>query len=97
MDTRRTSRGIFGNHSEDRLADLFGGLPSPDLLPSSGDQFPIHLKTCPLPTDHRLGRDNDKRLFPLRLKSTHGNPEKLVEDAGARPRAAALQHGELLP
>lgn len=26
-----------------------------------------------------------------------GNPEKLVEDAEDRPRAAPLQHGELLP
>lgn len=50
-----------------------------------------------MPTDHRLGRDHDERLFPLRPKSTDGNPEKLVEDAEARPRAAPLQHGELLP
>src|SRR5487761_52160 len=97
VDARRSPGRILTNHSEDQLANLLRSLCSPNWPPDFRDQPPIHLKTGPVPTDHRLGRDHDERLFPLRPKSTDGNPEKLVEDAEARPRAAPLQHGELLP
>jgi hypothetical protein len=50
-----------------------------------------------VPTDHSFRCDYDERLLPPGPEPTNGNPEKLVEDAKARPRAAPLQHGELLP
>jgi len=97
MDARRSPSPILGHHSEDQFANLFRSLSSPDLPPDLRDRPPIHLKTSPVPADHRLGRDHDERLFPLRPKSTDGNPEKLVENAEPWPRTAPLQHDELLP
>ena len=97
MDARSSPRWVFRNHSEDQLANLLRRLSSPNLLPGSGDQPPVQTKTGSVPPDYSLGCNHDERSFPLLPKSTDGNPEKLVEDAETRPRAAPLQHGELLP
>jgi hypothetical protein len=97
MNPRCSPSRILVHDPEDQLANFLRSLSSPNLPPDFRDQPPIHLKTGPVPTDHGFGRDHDERLFPLWPESTDGNPEELVEDAEARPRATPLQHSELLP
>jgi hypothetical protein len=96
VDARCAPRWILNNHPEDQLPNLHRCLSSSNPHPNSGDQPPIRTKTRPVPADHRLRRDHDERLFPLRPKSTGGDPEKLVKAAEAGPRAASLQDEELL-
>jgi hypothetical protein len=59
-------------------------------------EFGAAALTSPVPTDHRLGRNDDESLFSLRPELMHDNPEELVEQVQVWPRSAPLQHGELL-
>jgi hypothetical protein len=97
MDARRSPGRILGHDSEDQLANFLRSLPSSNLPPDLRDQPPIRLKTVPVPTDHCFRRDHNERLLPLGPKPTDRDPEELVQDTEYGPRAAPLQHGELLP
>jgi hypothetical protein len=96
MDARRTPRRIFGNHSEDQLANFFGDPSSPDLLTNSGDQFPIQTEPRSMPTDNSFGGDDDESLFTSRPESTNGDPEEPVDECQPWPRMPTFQDRELL-
>jgi hypothetical protein len=96
MDARRTPRRIFGNHSEDQLANFIGDPSSPDLLANSRDQLPIQPEPRSVPTDNSFWRDDDESLFPSCPESTNGDPEEPVDECQPRPRMPTFQDRELL-
>ena len=88
---------VVSDHPKDQLPNLLSRLSSSNLSPDSGDQPPEHTKTSPVPADDGFGRNDEKRLFPSRPDPPSDYPEDLVEEAQARARMSAFQHGELLP
>jgi hypothetical protein len=64
MYPRRSPGWVLGNHLEDQLPNLLRRPSSSNLRPDSGDQPPIHSRTCPVPTDYGFRRDDDESLFP---------------------------------
>ena len=96
MDAWRSPSGVFRNHAEDQLPQLLRRRPSPNRLPDSGDQPPIHAKAGPVPADNSLRNDDDDRPLPSRPQPTDGNPEELVKQTESRPRMTPFQHGQLL-
>lgn len=70
---------------------------SPCGLSDSGDQTPVKMESFPVPTDNGFGCDHDEGLFPLRPKSTSGDPEELADQRQVRSRTPTFQYGGLLP
>src|SRR5258708_14351496 len=77
MYPRRSPGWVLGNHLVDQLPNLLRRPSSSNLRPDSGDQPPIHSRTCPVPTHYGFRRDDDESLFPSRPESTNDDPEEL--------------------
>src|SRR5271166_5819855 len=65
MYPRRSPGWVLSDHPKDQLANLLRRLSSSNLRPNSGDQPPVHTKTCPVPADDSFRCDDDQGLFPF--------------------------------
>ena len=90
-------RGVFGDHTQDQVANPLREPLSAARLPHPGDQLPIESKTGPVPTDHRFRSDQDKRLFATGPEATNTKPKQFVNHSKFRTRVSPLQHNELMP
>ena len=64
MDPRCSPGWVLNDHPEDQFPNFLRRLFPSDLPPDSGDQPPVHTKTCPVPADNSFRRDDDESLFP---------------------------------
>ena len=64
MNPRRSPSWVLNDHPEDQFPNLLRCLFPSDLPPDSGDQPPIHTKTCPVPAGDSFRRDDDESFFP---------------------------------
>jgi hypothetical protein len=94
---RRSPGWILGNHPEDQISNLFREPSPPCRLSGPGDQAPIETEACPMPSNHRLRRDDNQSFFPGGPEPVGNDPEEFVEAAQHRSRVATFQYGELLP
>jgi hypothetical protein len=94
---RRSPGWILGNHPENQISNLFREPSPPCRLSGPGDQAPIETEACPMPSNHRLRRDDNQSFFPGGPEPVGNDPEEFVEAAQHRSRVATLQYGELLP
>jgi hypothetical protein len=97
MDPRCSPGWVVSDHPKDQLPDLLRRWSSSNLHPNSGDQRPVDTKTRRVPADDSFGRNDEKGLLPSRPDPPSDYPEELIEEAQARARMSAFQHGELLP
>jgi hypothetical protein len=96
VDARRAPSRVLGDHAEDQIPYLLGGLFSPTVPPDSRNQPPIKTKADSVPTDHCFRRDDDEGLLPTGPDSPSNCPEEPVEAAKARAWMVPFQHDKLL-
>ncbi len=97
VDAGSTPSRVLVDHAEDQGPDLFRELFSTNLLSHFREEAPVHAEASPVPTDHGLRGDDNKRSLPGGPKPASEHPEEFVERAELGPGMLALQYGELLP
>ena len=90
VNARGSPNRILGDHAENQIPYLLGGLFSPTVPLDSRNQPPIKTKSNSVPADHCFRRDDDEGLLPTGPDSTSNCPEKPVESAKPRPWMAPL-------
>jgi hypothetical protein len=71
---------IFGDHCEDRIANLLRDSTSATAWPPSSRQTtPVQLKSGSVPLNNGFGTDEEERLVPIGPDQPSGDPEQFVE------------------
>jgi hypothetical protein len=70
--------------------------PASNLRPNSGDQSPVHTKSCLMPTDDSFRCDDRGELVSILTRSAERLPIRAYRKPETRARMSALQRDELL-
>jgi len=93
----RSPGWILGNYPEDQISNLPRNSSPACWFSDPGDQAPVETEACPMPSNHRLRRDDDQSFFPGGPELMGSDPEEFVEQIEPCPRMSTFQNGELLP
>ena len=96
VNSWRSPRRIIGHHVKYQIADFFRDALSPDHATCPRDRAPVELESSTMPGSGRIGKDEEKLLFPVRPKPTQQNPEQLIERRDVWSRMLLLKNSELL-
>jgi hypothetical protein len=97
VDTRRSPRRIFRDHSENQIANFLGDELSARHKAQSRNGSRIHREAGSVPADDRLGAHEDEGLLPSGPDSSCENPEEPVKEPDVWSRMAPFEDRELLP
>ena len=97
VNPRRAPGGIFGDHFEDKFAQILADSLSSHASRVTREPSPVHTEACTMPADNSLRAHQYQRPLPAGPKSLNCNPEQFVEGRYSRFGSAAFQYGELLP
>jgi hypothetical protein len=78
MDARRASHRILSFHAADQVSDFFCHLRTPHWLPA-GSPCPEQAVSGAMPTDYRIGLDENERFGPVGPDPTNDHPEQAIE------------------
>jgi hypothetical protein len=95
LDARGAPRWILPGHLPDQIANL-GVNPWPANPGGSGLPSPVEPETLPMPTDDRVGLDNDENRPPSLPQSGKPDPEYAVALAQSGALGLLLQDRQLL-
>jgi hypothetical protein len=93
----RSPGWILGNYPEDHISNLPRNSSPACWFSDPGDQAPVETEACPMPSNHRLRRDDDQSFFPGGPELMDSDPEGFVEQIEPWAPMSTFQNGELLP
>src|SRR4051812_129776 len=97
MNPRSTPAWVVPTHGPNQLPHLWRH-SGPTGLPTVYPPPPEQTKALPVPSDDRLGFDNDQSGFPVRPQVPQPDPEDSIGGRQLEPFwRRTPQHGELLP
>jgi hypothetical protein len=97
MNPRRSPGFVFGHHTEDEFTQFPVQALSSRTLATPGKPGPIEPEASSMPTDKRLGSNEDQGPFPPRPGAPQHNPEESVGIRKTRPWAMSREDQNLLP
>ena len=97
MNARCAPGAILGDHAKDEGPQFLVHAFSSHTLATAGEPGPIELEPSAMPTNDRLGLNDEERLLPARPEFAEGNPKQPIWSGKSRLWMPMCQDFELLP
>jgi hypothetical protein len=96
VDAWRAPGWVFGDHSEDEVAQFLADASSSSAVAMAREPRPIQLEPCPMPANDGLRLNKDQCPLPSRPKPLQDHPKDFVRCGESRLRMPLFQNGKLL-
>src|ERR1017187_3199543 len=97
VNARPTPGVIFGNHTEDEVAQFLRNAFSSCTGATPREPRPIQLEPCSVPSNNGFRLNKDQCPLPSRPKPPQNHPKQSVGSSKARLWMLSCQDGKLLP